>query len=105
MPKYQHKYDQMAVSGLAAKSPSGSTWAGLVNVTSQANNLVTVSAQAVDATDLILLSTKKLGTETVPFHGFGVASVNPTVGFVISPVCSVAALVTSYQVSFMVVKA
>lgn len=106
MPKHQHKYDKLVMGALHARQPSGAGWAGRVNVTSQAGNLIAVTAPSVAASDAILLQTHKFAasSETVPFDGFVVTSINPGVGFHIGTVNSVAALVTSYQVSWMVVK-
>lgn len=106
--KYDNKYASPAVGGpITSVNRTGSTWSGKTDITSQASNITAIAATTVDATDLILLGTRQFApsSETLTFHGFVVKSINPGVGFTIGPVMSLAGLTSSYQVSWMVVKA
>lgn len=105
MPKWLHKFDKTVLGGLAARNPSGATWCDRTNITSSALNLTAISAPVVTNSSRIMLGTymSLASSETVPFNSFVVKSINPGTGFVVGPVNSVAALVTSYQLSWLVV--
>ena len=104
--KYDNKYAAPVIGGpINAVNRTGSTWSGRVNVTSVAANLISVAATTVDTTDLIFLQSMQFGIETVQLGQWAVRSINPGVGFVIGPQTSVAVMVGSGSVAFLVVKA
>lgn len=102
---YRNKYRKPVVGGaIQGVNRTGVEWAGVTNVVSQANNLSVISCSVVGSADAILLTTRVYGTETAIAGPFCVRSVNPGVGFTVSPVQSLAAAVSSMCVHWMVVK-
>lgn len=69
-------------------------------------NLVDIATTYVTNSSVIHLSTERFApsSETILFHGFGVRSVNPGVGFTVGPVTSVATLTASYRIHWSITR-